>query len=113
MKFNEEGPKNDNGNTWISHDKGGSIQVSFPKKMAIISFVLKTSNYPTRGAIGSRSWQGGPNFDLRNSYANVQFLADGVLVGKTASDLRVEKARQSLDMMKMLSNPDNSVEGFV
>ena len=53
------------------------------------------------------------DWDLRDSYANVEFFADDVLVGKLPGDLRVNNARETFDFMNFLSNPDHNVEGIV
>ena len=52
LKFNEENIVKDDKNTWIAKENGGSIKVTFDKKVMIKHFILKTSEYPKRSHIG-------------------------------------------------------------
>ena len=56
-------------------------------------------------------WIQGPNFNLKDSYANIKFIVDGIQVGKSPADLIVNDGLEILDAVTWTSG--KSIEGIV
>ena len=62
---------------------------------------------------GVEGWGAQSDFDLRDSYADINFFVDSRQVGKSPSHLWIDQPRQTLDFMNWLNDPNKIVEGRV